>query len=521
MDSEFDLRSYLAILRRRYWLLILPVVLIGLASVGFAYSMAPVYQASATILVESQQIPTDLASPTVTANANERVHVIRQRLLARDNLLQIADKFHLYAFDGPNLSPTSIVSSMRNAIAIRRIDASQAAARRGTGVIGFTVSFDYRDANLASQVTNELVSSILSQNIETRLSRASETAKFFEQQKSDLEKRLLALENKIADFKRNNESALPETLATRRTQLAQLQDQINAINQKIQAASITATPSALTSDNPQVQQLGFTLQAKQLELQSYEDQRAKIAPLAGKGYIAANRLSDLDRRIAIAKINVKAIEAQIAAAGGAVNNEDVLKQLKTQLETLQKQSDALNASIRQTPLVQVELNTMNRDYQNLQTEYRQAQAKLEDALIGERLEQDRQAERFEVIEQATAPDSPTSPNRPKIIMAGLIAGIAAGFGLVVLLEMVDTSVRTAADLEKGLQLRPIATIPYITTQYEKRQKNRQLIIFLVVSVAIIAVLLIAIDIYYMPLDLLAERVWQRLVDFLSARGLIR
>ena len=69
MEPQFDLRRYVSVLRRRWLYLVLPAIGIALASVAFAYTTAPQYEASATILVESQQIPTDLASPTVTSDA--------------------------------------------------------------------------------------------------------------------------------------------------------------------------------------------------------------------------------------------------------------------------------------------------------------------------------------------------------------------------------------------------------------------------------------------------------------------
>jgi len=70
--------------------------------------LPPVYEASAKILVESQLIPIDLAQPTVTANALERVQAIEQRLMTRDNLLDIVRKFDLFpAFESRNRLPKS------------------------------------------------------------------------------------------------------------------------------------------------------------------------------------------------------------------------------------------------------------------------------------------------------------------------------------------------------------------------------------------------------------------------------
>lgn len=519
MESEFDLKTYIAILRRRFWYLVLPLVLIAMGGLAVAFVMPPVYSASATILVESQQIPTDLAAPTVTTNASERIQVIEQRLLARDNLLQIANKFNLYDYEGANRTPSTVVDNMRGAIRIQQIDASSN-SRQGMQVIGFTVSFEYRRPAMTSSVTNELVSSILSQNIESRLSRASETAKFFEQQRNDIEQRLLAIENKIADYRQANEDALPETMSIRRDQLTQLQAQIAQIDQRLSFAQSAQASGTPVLGSAGAQQLGFTLQRNQVQLDALIEQRDQLTPLAEKGYVAKNRMSELDRQIALAQIQVDSLNAQIADQSGMSLEGDGLQQLKDQRAILEAQASALSESILRTPLVQVELNTMNREYENLQSEYRQAQAKLEDATTGQRLEQDRQAERFEVIEQATVPVEPSSPDRPRIILAGLFGGLAGGAALLILRQLLDKAVYTSADLERKLQLQAIVTIPYVTTRREKRSKLWRSIAVIVVSIVLVAAALVAVDTYYMPLDILAERILQQLRDGLSTIGLV-
>ena len=516
MEQELDLGRYLAIARRRYLYFILPAVVVIAAAIALAYLLPRSYEATATILVESQRIPTDLASSTVTAGANERIKIIEQRLLARDNLLQIADKFGLYRSDGQRPSPTVIVDAMRKAVSIEQIDV-QGRTSRGADVIGFTVSYQYTDATIASRVTNELVTSILSQNVEARLSRASETAKFFEQRLSELDGQLLQQENKIASFKRANEAALPETLSGRREELAQITAQISELDQKLELAN-DAGAGSISPDSAEAQQLEFSLQAKQIAIDSYKDQRDKLAPLAKKGFVPQKRMLDLDQQISLAEIDIASIKSKMAQLGILGDRGKTIEMLKSQRAELDAKAKELRENISKTPTVEAELAAMNRDYANLQAEFGQTKAKLVDAQTGERLEQDRQAERFEVLEQAVVPDKPSSPNTKRIMLAGAFGAIAAGIGLVILLEMLDTSVRTVDDLERRLQLRPIAVIPYVTTRGEKRRRNFRLAGLAVFFLAFIAAALVAIHLYYLPLDLLAERGWEKIQARLSITG---
>ena len=112
IGREFDPRDYIRILRRRYPYLIVPAVLVSAVVYWIAITLPPVYEARATILVESQLIPTNLARSTVTANADERIQSIQQRLMTRDNILTIARKYRLYS-DQPSLSPTDIVDRVQ------------------------------------------------------------------------------------------------------------------------------------------------------------------------------------------------------------------------------------------------------------------------------------------------------------------------------------------------------------------------------------------------------------------------
>ena len=88
--------------------------------------------------------------------------------------------------------------------------------------------------------------------------------------------------------------------------------------------------------------------------------------------------------------------------------------------------EALNQLIVRVPEVQVNLGNLERRHENMRARLEELSAKLDDAKLGERLELDKQAERFEVIEQPITPTEPTKPNRPLILAGGLgLAGAAA------------------------------------------------------------------------------------------------
>ncbi|WP_281931677.1 GumC family protein [Roseibium album] len=512
MEQSFELGMIWAIIKRRYLHFIVPFVLVFAVVVMVAYALPRSYEANATILIESQRIPSELASATVTANPSERIKVIEQRLTSRDNLLSIAGKFSLYNAEGQrSASPSAIVEKMRNAIEIRQIGVSN--SRRDTRVIGFDVAFNYSNATIAARVANELVTSILSQNLETRLSRAAETSDFFQQQLSSLEKKLLAVENQIAAYKRDNETALPDTLAIRREKLTEISANIDAIGRQI-TLSEQAENGAGSTGGAESQQLAFRLQSQELNYDAFVERRELLAPLLEKGFVSQRTMDDLDRQIAQAEIEIAAVKSQMAQQGFTADPDTRLQLLQTQKVEFERRADDLRKSISRTPSVEVELAAMVREYENLRAEYTQTKAKLTDAEIGEKLEQDRQAERFEVLEQATTPEEPTKPNRIQIVAAGGAGAMALGAALVFLLEFLDKSVRTPSDLERRLQLRPIAVIPYVTTRHERIRQNTRRILTICTLLTVVVGVLTAAHVFVAPLDIYIERMWQKVQPLL-------
>ncbi len=520
VEPTLDPRVYLDLARRRFLYFIVPAAAIFGVGYWISQVLPPVYQARATILVESQQIPTGLATPTVTANAAERIQLIQQRLMARDNLLEIAGKFSLYP--GERLSPSEVVDHIRSATRIQQIDVGDRS--QSSQAIGFTVSFEDRDPGTSARVTNEFVASILQQNIQSRTSRAAETSKFFEQQVASLEQAVAAQASRIADFKRENQTALPETLNSRQSILNQLQSQLSDARSRV---ALLESERRLWENNPG--QALATDSSTAAELKRLESQLVQLRALYAdthpeirsiKARIAALRdavAAEPDPADADTTTSSKPQPGTNAAHIAEIDSQ--LETLNMQIDAAQKRIDELTASIQQTPQIELALNALNRDYANSQSQLSQAQNKLAAAATGERLEEDRQAERFEVVEQASVPSAPTSPDRRRIVLAGSFGGVAAGIGLVVLIEMLDQSIRSVADLQRRLNIRPLSSIPYVATIAEKRRRRTLWLgLAAAVVIAVIAALVV-IELYYLPLDMFARALVNRARSLVSRFGI--
>jgi uncharacterized protein involved in exopolysaccharide biosynthesis len=174
--QSFDLSYFIGIARRRIAYFIIPFLLIVMVGFAIVAIQRPIYRSEGKILVQSPEIPPDLVHPTITEVANERVQVIQQRLIARDNLMTVVNKFNLFSREREWMSGTELLDLLRSRIVIKPVDLDAQGYHPNNPTIAFTLTFDYEDPAVAARVANEFLTSILSQDASTRANNASETS---------------------------------------------------------------------------------------------------------------------------------------------------------------------------------------------------------------------------------------------------------------------------------------------------------------------------------------------------------
>jgi uncharacterized protein involved in exopolysaccharide biosynthesis len=256
---------YLGLLKRRWPYFSIPFISVLLIGGAAAYFWPATYFSEGKILVQSQQIPTELVRPTVTSAAQERIQVIEQRTMTRDNLLAIVDKFKLFPDRRTLMSPTQLVDLMKKSIKIEPFAQPLAFARGNltqNPTVIFTVGFEYRDPQTAARVANELVTRILNEDLRDRTSRATDTTKFLAREVQRLQAESSVIDAKLAQAKlspvrsasRSNPDPTAVQLAQLRAELAQKSAifsdrnfQIQALKRQIEAMEKVAPPPGASS----------------------------------------------------------------------------------------------------------------------------------------------------------------------------------------------------------------------------------------------------------------------------------
>jgi len=509
---NFDFKFYWRLLLRRLPAMMALFLCCTVIGAIMAERLPTTYRTNARLLVEGAQIPGDLATSVVRLNANETIEIIRQRLLTRANLLEIADDTNVFR-NYSSLSPDTIVRNMRQGTRI-----NSRGGGRGQPLI-VTVSFEGRSGRVAADVVNEYVTRIINANVELRTGRAENTLTFFEQEVDRLAGELDLQNARITQFQVENADALPDNLSFRLNRQSLLQERVaNAERERASLADQRARIIAVYQATGQIAGGADTAQTpKQRQLQSLESELTN----------ALTVYSETNPRVVTLRRRIEVLRGEIATeSGAAVDTQDntqqslldiQLSQIDGQLQTIETSiSEAetelveLEKSIAGTPLNAITLRGLQRDLDNIRRQYDNAVASLAEASTGERIELSSRGQRITLIENATVPRSPASPNRPLIIAMG--AGIGAGLAgaLFILLELLNRSVRRPVEISSKLGITPLATIPYIEDPLRQLARRSLRIASLIVVIIGVPAALWALDSYYMPLDLLAERILGRL-----------
>jgi capsular polysaccharide biosynthesis protein len=178
--QSFDLSHLVAILRRRAPYFVIPFLLIVMVGFAVVAIQRPIYRAQGKILVESPEIPPDLVHPTITEVASQRVQVIQQRIMARDNLMAVVNKYNLFPHERQWMSGTELLDLVRSRMEIKPVELDAETAVPGNPTIAFTLSFDYEVPSIAMGVANEFLTSILSEDADTRTNNAAGTTEFLQ-----------------------------------------------------------------------------------------------------------------------------------------------------------------------------------------------------------------------------------------------------------------------------------------------------------------------------------------------------
>ncbi|MCL6730109.1 GumC family protein [Sphingomonas hankyongi] len=441
-----------ALMRRKYWL-IAPAV-IGTCVAGVvAMVMDPVYQSSATILIESQQIPTSLVASPVTSYADERIAKIRQQILSRENLVELINKNKLYPDERGTKQLVDIIEMMKNAIKVDLVSANVGSNNsQGKATIAFTLAFDYSDANLTQSVTQQLTSMFIDADVRRRTEQASGTAAFLSRRADELRDRLQKLEGQITAVRARYSGALPDQVLASSQNSASLRSEIARID--IEAQGVMASNAQLATrmqDNSSDPARNELAQAE-ANLSKLEATYADNHPDVMAARELVRRLREGDQYVSPQAIR----PALVQELNSGRSRLALLDRRRAELESEVAKADRL---VGLSPQAAYEVNNLQREYDNLDEQYQKIRDRQMEAQVAANLEAEEKGERFTLVDAPQLPEDPIKPNRPMIVFLGLLGGLGFGFALLVLLELVTKPIHGRAGIARLTGHTPLGAVP--------------------------------------------------------------
>ncbi|WP_454857076.1 GumC family protein [Rhizobium binxianense] len=519
--GDLDVRFYIWILLRR-WPYLTTILVVSLAiAVAVALAMPRVYLSSAKILVESPQIPADLARSTVPINVVEQLQIIQQQITTRNGLIDLAEKLDVYRGKRAKLSDQDIVKDMRSRITFEQFILN---APQGSGATVFSVAFKANEPILAAKVSNALVDLILSRNQRERTDRAGDTLQFFDQEVARLGTDLSRVEADILKFKNENKDTLPDSLDFRRGQQISEQERLVALERE--ESGLRAQRSNLVATYANTGQIasGAPVTPEQQMLQDLNralaEQSAIFSPTSPNIVALRARISALEEALHLRRSTETDPQDNKKVFSGVdlqlTEIDERLRFIEREKTSLAQSIAELTRSITATPASETVLNALERNRVNLQTQYNAAIARRAEASIGEQIERRSDGGRFSLLEPATPPQYPVSPNRRLIAAAGAAVGIGLSLGLVVLMEMLNKTIRRPAELAQVIEYQPLAVIPYVRAPGESLAKKTRREMAALSLAGVVSVSLIAISYYHASLGTTFQRLVSGPADAMAA-----
>jgi polysaccharide chain length determinant protein (PEP-CTERM system associated) len=514
--------EYLKLIRRRKWLIILPIIAVTSAVSWVVYRLPDVYQSDTLIVVKPSTLPTGVV-PTITEDSLTRqLTSIAQVVTSRSSLEPLVNQYELYKPERLRGEPMELIIDM-----MRRDINVEVNTSRNDITNGFNITYRGRDPKTAQAVTTELASKYINEQTKNTVNSTNSARQFIDQQVRQTKDELDAIDKQRLDFMQKNVGNLPTEATSLVGQLTGLREQQKALIAEVgrmqdrsSAFSTQLTllrkqsqqnidDSAENTTDPKTTLAWAELVKRKADLQSelqrmltelkpkHPDVLAKQAQLDSVSNDMDHMILEWKERIKEKQqklqnrpdLSIAATEAQIRVLDGEIKRE------KKMLDDNEKQIGAILQRINSVPGAEVALGALDRDYQTKKTAYDQLLLQQQKIALGADAASQQQSEGIEVVDPANLPSKPVAPKR--FLLSGL--GLAFGLGLGLLLAGIFEIPRlltivSSEDARHYTGLPVLISVPELLTPAEARSvpRRRRLLLAAGVTITLVSIPLLAI-----------------------------
>jgi hypothetical protein len=147
----------------------------------------------------------------------------------------------------------------------------------------------------------------------------------------------------------------------------------------------------------------------------------------------------------------------------------------------------LQSRVDNTPLRAIELSKITRDYDITLRKYQDLLGKSLESELSENMEKKQKGEQFQIVDPAHLPQKPVAPNRPRILLIGLMLALGGGVGAAFLLDNLDKSFKTNEDLVSHSSIPLLAVLPAVPTRGIVSERRQARMVLVLGSLAVLAI----------------------------------
>ena len=532
-----DLEDYIDVGRRHVGWIVGPLYAGLVLSIAIAFLLPNVYKSEAVIQITPAQISEDLVKNTGNQLLTDRIIQMEGAILSRtslSNLIQSPD-LNLYPSDRAKLPIEDVIEVMK-AKDLRIDITSAAAASPGKHASAFKISFQYQNRFKAQQTVQKLITRFIDENQNSQRTQQTLLHDFFGDELAQAKANLDKCNEELTKFRTENQGRLPEqsqmnlqTLSSLQTQVNGINDQLNRLAQdRIQLEAHLSTlksqldltalmaqepdtllpSSPMARQNSELENLNRQIEAGDTKLsqllQSYKDTYPDVKELR-KSLLVLKKQRDAlqlkqerEQADESAKpkdapkktTNYRIAQSQTSLQGDIdrtnallkSNDSDRLYKLKEQ-EKINKQIDDYRAKLAATSGIEARSVDLLRDQANATEKYQSMLKKQELTAQNGDLIQRKAGETLDVLDPASLPTTPASPNRFLIVGAGLALSLIVGVAMAGVQEAKDASLKNLKDVRAYTNLPVLCSIPLLENTLLVKRKKR--ITYLAWSAAVI------------------------------------
>lgn len=467
-DSAFN---PLAMLRRRFWSLALPLVAGAIAGVGLVLWLPREYVASATLAVTTPSVSSNLAKSS-SQDVSERIRAISQELFSLPVVEQVAREEGLVK-EGADVE--DVIAEIRARTAVSLPAKTLVAGRVEPDT--FVVSYTGATAHEAQRVTNRLLKVFINRDGNMRQTRAKETAGFLGEQLRDSERRMDEAEARLRTTKETHSGLLPEQALANLQAMSDLRqrsestadtlraerDRLAIVEQQIDAARREVASDTRSDDEIKAQDRVATLEHQLANVrQQYTEAHPEIQRIQAELQLARGEESRVRARAATAGRAPQKAEqalAQLTAERGRLQVR--IRDLQAVQGRLPQEIAGYQARVNQAPIIEQQLAPLEQAYEVEKAQHQRLAERYQAALIAENLETRRAGSQFAVLYPAPLPSMPSHPNVPRVFAFSVFAGAILGAVLAFTREYLDKTVHDARTLQHEFDQVVLAEIPHL------------------------------------------------------------